>query len=236
MGQKNMNQNNKTQNNIQQQNSGNHRAEKNQKVLIIYYSKTGFTKKYAGWIAESLSQKISCDAISYADRNKISFDGYDIILYGGGFHAGMINGLKWFKKKFAQRSQMSKSENMRAAVFVTGAMPADAPDVEKALRQNFTQDEWETIQAGSPDGLLGGGRVYGRVCKVFYLQSGLCYETMGSGDKLMMAVFRTMLKKMDADSEMRQMVAQSFDITRREDITPIVDWCIEELQSSSQST
>lgn len=231
-----MGQNNMDKNNIQQQNSGNHRAAKNQKVLIVYYSKTGFTKKYAGWIAESLSQKISCDAISYAGRKKISFDGYDIVLYGGGFHAGMINGLKWFKKKLAERSQLSQSESMRAAVFATGAMPADAPDVEKALRQNFTQDEWETIRAGSTDGLQGGGRACGQVCKVFYLQSGLCYETMGAGDKLMMAVFRTMLKKMDADSEMRQMVAQSFDITRREDITPIVDWCIEELRLSSQST
>lgn len=70
----------------------------NNKSLIIYKSKTGFTERFAEWICEELS----CDMISY--------------------------------------------------------------------KENFTDEEWAKI-------------------KVFYMQSGLCYEKMGIGDKLMMAIF-----------------------------------------------
>lgn len=173
------------------------------KVLVVYYSKTGFAKKYAEWIGESLVSDMSCDVVPYEKCKKIQFGQYDTILFGGGFHAGQINGLKWFK---ARINKLKATSSIRIGVFVTGAMPSDAPDVEKTMRKNFTQQEWETI-------------------RTFYLPGGLCYEKMGIGDKLMMAVFRAMLKEANVDSRMRQMVAQSFDITNKEAITPVVEWC-----------
>ena len=180
------------------------------KVLIAYYSKTGFAKKYAEWIKESLPGSMTCDLISYEKRKTIQFGKYDIILFGGGFHAGQINGLKWFK---AQIHKLQEKSDRRIAVFATGAMPSDAPDVEKAMRQNFTEKEWADI-------------------KTFYLPGGLCYEKMGAGDKLMMAVFRTMLKKTNADSQLQQAVSHSYDIMRKEAVAPVAEWCI---TSSSQS-
>lgn len=170
------------------------------KVLVIYYSKTGFTKKYAEWFIESLPVDMDCDLIPYKERKKIQFDQYNIILFGGGFHAGMINGLKWFKTK-------ASGKGKKIAVFATGAMPADAPDVEKTMRQNFTEKEWADI-------------------KTFYLPGGLCYENMGTGDKLMMSVFKAMLKKTNADSQMQQTVAHSYDITNKEAVAPMVEWCV----------
>lgn len=180
------------------------------KVVIVYYSKTGFVKKYVEWIRESLSESMTCDLISYEKRKTIQFDQYDIILFGGGFHAGQINGLKWFK---VQIHKLPEKSDRKVAVFATGAMPSDAPDVEKTLRQNFTEKEWADI-------------------KTFYLPGGLCYEKMGAGDKLMMAVFRMILKKTNADSQMQQMVSHSFDITSKESIAPLVEWCT---TSSSRS-
>lgn len=180
------------------------------KVLITYYSKTGFVKKYVEWIKESLPESMTCDLISYEKRKTIQFGQYDIILFGGGFHAGQINGLKWFK---AQIHKLPEKSARRIAVFATGAMPSNAPDVEKTMRQNFTEKEWADI-------------------KTFYLPGGLCYEKMGTGDKLMMAVFRTILKKTNADSQMQQMVSHSFDITSKESIVPLVEWCV---TSSSRS-
>ncbi|MDE6847513.1 MAG: flavodoxin domain-containing protein [Lachnospiraceae bacterium] len=174
------------------------------KVLIVYYSKTGFTKKYAEWIEESLSEGLSCDVFSYSKRRKIQLSQYDIILFGGGFHAGQINGIKWFK---TQMHKLSDNANRRIAVFATGAMPAEAPDIEKALRQNFTEEEWAKITA-------------------FYLPGGLCYEKMGVGDRLMMAAFRALLKEKNVDSQMQQIVAHSFDLTSKELITPLVEWCV----------
>lgn len=180
------------------------------RVLIVYYSKTGFTKKYAEWIKESLPKGMDCDLFSYGERRKIQISQYDILLFGGGFHAGQINGIKWFKTQMHKVPDKVKSDR-RIAVFATGAMPADAPDIEKALRQNFTEKEWEDIRA-------------------FYLPGGLCYEKMGAGDRLMMAAFRAFLKEKNVDSRMQQAVAHSYDITSKELITPLVEWCV-----SSQS-
>lgn len=173
------------------------------KVLVIYYSKTGFTKKYAEWIGESLSSDMSCDVIPYEKRKKIQLSRYDTILFGGGFHAGQINGLKWFK---AQVNKLSEQSGIRVAVFATGGMPSEAPNVEQSMRQNFTEQEWEKI-------------------KTFYLPGGMCYEKMGVGDKIMMAIFRAMLKEAKVDDQMRQIVSHSYDITSKDAIAPIVEWC-----------
>ena len=68
------------------------------KILVIYKSKTGFTKRYAQWIKEDLS----CDIISYEKGMNLSFDSYDTVIYGGGFYAGKINGLNQFKKNLSK--------------------------------------------------------------------------------------------------------------------------------------
>ena len=175
------------------------------KALLVYYSKTGFTQKYAEWIKEALPQDISCDLVPYKERGKLKWEQYDLILFGGGFHAGMINGLKWFKAQAGRLPEQIR-QGGRTAVFATGAMPVDAPDVEKAMRQNFTEQEWAQM-------------------KTFYLPGGLCYERMGIGDKLMMSVFKAMLKESKVDSRIQQIVASSHDITSKEAIIPIVEWC-----------
>ncbi len=176
------------------------------RILIVYYSKTGFTKQYAEWIKDGLSKKTSCDLVPYKGRRKIAFGDYDVILFGGGFHAGQINGLKWFKAQIGKMPEQRKQSG-RIAVFATGAMPVGAPDVEKSMRQNFTEQEWTQI-------------------KTFYLPGGLCYEKMGAGDKLMMSMFRAMLKEAKVDSKMQQIVSHSFDMTSKEAAAPVVEWCV----------
>ena len=113
------------------------------RVLVIYKSKTGFTEQYARWICEALNG----DRVSYEKRNSISWKDYDTIIYGGGFHAGQIGGLAWFKSRWPELEGKTK------IVFATGATPAKAPAVEEALKQNFTDEEWNQVQ-------------------VFYMQSG----------------------------------------------------------------
>ena len=59
------------------------------KTLIIYTSQTGFTKKYAGWLAE----KMSGDLIDLKEAQKKDdgfFGSYDDICYGGWAMAEMI--------------------------------------------------------------------------------------------------------------------------------------------------
>lgn len=71
---------------------------------------------------------------------------------------------------------MTELSGKRLAVFATGAMPPESPEPEKALKQNFSEEEWQKL-------------------KVFYLPSGLNYEKMGAVDRAMMAMFRSLMRK-----------------------------------------
>ena len=64
------------------------------KGIVIYKSSTGFTKRYAEWIAEELG----CETITLKEATSHELSGYDTIVYGGGIRANMINGLDKFKK------------------------------------------------------------------------------------------------------------------------------------------
>ena len=70
------------------------------KTLIIYTSQTGFTKKYAQWIADEMGADIF-DLKDARKKEKDFFDGYEAIAYGGWAMAGNAVGVKWFLDKSA---------------------------------------------------------------------------------------------------------------------------------------
>lgn len=142
-----------------------------QKTGVIYCSKTGFTRKYAEWLAEALG----CEAIPYHQAVKTNWTDCDTVIFASWFHAGRIQKLDWFK-----RLPLTGKARIVAAV---GAMPADAPEVQAALRSNFA-DDWAQF-------------------RVFYLPGGLCYEKMGAADRALMAIFRRMVRQKEgADSRL----------------------------------
>ena len=59
------------------------------KILVLYKSKTGFSERYARWIAEDLQ----CDLANLAEFKKDSLLQYGLIIYGAGVYAGQINGI-----------------------------------------------------------------------------------------------------------------------------------------------
>ena len=164
------------------------------KAVVVYYSKTGFSRRYAEWISEELA----CKAVSYEDRGSIKWDQYDVILFGGGFHAGKINGLKWFKAKLPELA------GKKIIVFATGSMPPEAAEVETTMKANFTQTQWNQV-------------------KTFYLWGGLCYEKMDSRDKLMMSVLRKALKILKK-TEMLEAVSSSYDKASKEYLAPLLQY------------
>ena len=168
------------------------------KTIILYCSKTGFTRQYAQWLQEELR----CDCVPFSERNTVDLSQYQAIAFGSGCYVGKIRKLDWFKK------QAQKLRGKRLAVFFTGAMPPDAPDVHRLERENFTPEELRAI-------------------KPFYLQGGLNYKQMCLKDKLLMAGFRKMLKA-HADSSkekvMLQNIQHSFDNTSRESLLPLLDY------------
>ena len=99
------------------------------KAIVIYKSKYGSTKAYADWIAQALS----CSAV---EAGKIKVDDltkYDIIIYGGGLYAEVINGVSLITKNF------DKLKDKRLIVFTTGITPLDCRDYydRLVLQKNF---------------------------------------------------------------------------------------------------
>lgn len=156
------------------------------KTVVIYYSKTGFTKRYAQWLKEDLG----CDCIPFAERGSVDLSRYDQVVFGSSLRAGSVRKLGWLKK------QLPHWTGKKVAVFFTGAMGPDPQAVEQTVAKNFTPQERERIP-------------------VFYLWGGLKYEAMQGVDKWMLGVFRKMLasKKNPTpeDKLAAQMVASSFD-------------------------
>lgn len=171
----------------------------NRKV-VVYTSETGFTKKYAGWIAEELK----CAAMEIKDWKKQKPSDYQTVIYGGGFYAGSIKGLKKVKE------QMRAYPDVKLIVFATGATPAESKEIiQKAMDANFTEEEKKNIPA-------------------FYFQSGLNYENMGVKYKIMMKMFAKMMKKKaDKTPEeqlMAEMLTHSFDYSKKENIIELLEY------------
>lgn len=172
------------------------------KTLIIYTSQTGFTKKYAGWIAE----RVNADLLELKEAQKKEvdfFEGYDAIVYGGWAMAGTVFKSKWFFDK------ASGWKDKRLAIFCVGGSPNENPDVEAMLKRLLTDDQKQYIAA-------------------FYCQGGFCYEKMNTASKLAMKMFvGSLKKKKDATEEqkkMAEMISSSYDISDISYTDPIVEY------------
>lgn len=167
------------------------------KTIVIYNSQTGFTKRYAGWIAEA----IGADCFDLSTAKGKSMDAYEAIIFGGWARAGSISKISWFK------DNMDKWEDKKLIAFCVGASPIENPEIEPALKQNFTESELEKIS-------------------VFYCPGGFNYEKMSAPSRLMMKMFTKALKakkdKTEAEQEMVKMISASYDISDRKYIEPIL--------------
>ncbi len=167
------------------------------KTIVIYNSQTGFTKRYAQWIAEAIGG--DCFELSEAKRKDMS--GYEAIVFGGWACAGGISKLNWFK------GNMDKWEGKKLIVFCVGGSPADNPEIIPALKRNFTARELEKVS-------------------IFYCPGGFNYERMSAPSKLMMKMFIKTLKskkdKTEEEKEMVKMISASYDISDKKYVEPIL--------------
>lgn len=82
------------------------------KIAVVYQSKTGFTERYAKWIAEALS----CDCLALKGISQRTLAAYDTVVYGGGIYASRIAGLAKIKRLYQGD----------LVVFAVGASPVQA--------------------------------------------------------------------------------------------------------------
>lgn len=168
------------------------------KAIVIYKTKTGFTKRYAEWICEELK----CEISNYRNFHQSDLKNYDFVIYGSRIHAGKIDGLKKIKK------MLQNNEGSKLIVFATGATPSEVKDaINKIWKSNFSDQELKTIPH-------------------FYMPSGLNYEKMGTVDHLIMKSLAKILssknKKNIEESGCEQAIVKSHDISSIEYIDPLV--------------
>lgn len=173
------------------------------KILVTYKSKTGFTKKYA----EMIAKEIECSLVDFKEITEEKMSDFDVVVFGGGLHAGMINGLKKAKEMFEKSSAKS------FVVFATGGTPNEAKEkIDEIWKNQLSKEELVSVPH-------------------FYMQSGICYENMSLPDKALMKMAAAMLsKKKDKDSfeeGFEQAISSSYDISSKEYAQPLIDYLLE---------
>ncbi len=167
------------------------------KTIIIYNSQTGFTKRYAEWIAEAAE----ADCIELSAAKKKDLTAYEAIVFGSWACAGSISKISWFK------GNIDKWAGKKLIVFCVGASPIENPEVEIALSQIFNESERKKAA-------------------LFYCPGGLNYDKMSAPSKLMMKLFVKSLKakkvKTQEDELMIKMISSSYDIAGKQYIEPIL--------------
>ena len=167
------------------------------KIVVIYNSQTGFTKRYAEWIAEATG----ADCLELSVAKKKDLTAYETIIFGGWACAGSISKISWFKRN------MDKWADKKLIAFCVGGSPIDNPEIEVSLNQNFSEMERKRV-------------------KTFYCPGGFNYEKMSTPSKLMMKMFVKTLKakkdKTEAEQVMVKMISSSYDISDKKYIEPIL--------------
>jgi len=166
-------------------------------AVVVYRSKTGFTKRYAEWI----SQELGCDIKENVRLSKADIMPYDTVIYGGGLYASGINGLGLIKGNF----DAIKDKNL--IVFATGLTLPEQGYVSKVWQANFNEEQRRSI-------------------KRFYFRGGLDYSKLGRCGKLVMNIMKFVLKNKKTPMEDEFGALEAFDkpvdFTYKENIVPLI--------------
>ncbi len=169
------------------------------KIVVVYKSITGFTRKYAEWITEELNADIF-------KREEVSVDKlfeYDTVIYGGCLHAAGITGVNIIKKNLVQL----KDKNI--IVFVTGASPFKEGLIDEIRGKNFKERERKNI-------------------KLYYFRGGFDFNKLNLTNKIIMTLFKWKLQsirnKTPDEKEMLAAYEHPVDFTKRENIKELINY------------
>ena len=165
------------------------------KILIVYKSKTGFTKRYVDWICE----EVTCDTRTLNETKSSDIDKYDIIIYGAGIRAGFISGLKKFKK-------LVDINNKKVIVFATGAVAKSDDMIQPVIENNLADCKSR----------VGFFYFESGIC---YEKMGAFSRGMM---RIFSKMLNAKKDKSEIDEEMSKAIMSSFDNSKKENIESLV--------------
>lgn len=141
------------------------------------------------------------DAVPVEKIKAPQLSSYDVVIFGGGIHAGAINGIRFIN------NNLSSMINTKLVVFATGATPAIPEEIEKFRKANIPPDTDIAF---------------------FYFQSGMNYAGMHGSDKLLMGMLKAFLKlkknKSDVEQGAADAIRHSYDYSDRNQIAPLINY------------
>jgi len=176
------------------------------KVLIMYFSKYGTTKKYAQWIAEELNG----DIFDIKNVNQDILVNYDTIILGSALYAGNIEGLNIIINNY------EKIKGKKIAMYTCGVA-----DYSKAENINAIKERISNIL---PENIMTH-------IKIFYLRGGINYKKLSLLHKIMMWMVKNMIMKKTPDQlneenkEFLETYGKTADFTNKDNINEIINYC-----------
>lgn len=126
-----------------------------EKVAVIYKSKYGATKRYAGWIA----LKLDADLYELSDISKNDLKKYDRIIYGGPLYRGKIKGIKFITNNY------DNIKDKKISLFMVGMKSFEESYINTTLINNIDQEVINNID-------------------VFYFRGKLNYKELSIKDRI----------------------------------------------------
>lgn len=180
----------------------------NKRIVVVYKSITGFTKRYAQWIAEA----IDCDIKEISNVSGATLQQYDTVIYGGGLYAGGVSGMKKLVKLYPAIS------DKELILFTCGVANTE-------LSENIKHIE-DGISKVIPKDM--------HTCmKQFHLRGGIDYSKLSVIHRMMMWMLcRTVKKKgyenLSGDDKMIvDTYGKRVDFSDQKTIKPILDYLSE---------
>lgn len=100
------------------------------KCLLVYQSKSGYTKRYM----EMLAEQIEATVVELKSVNPAVFSEFEAIVFAGGVYAGKISGIKKFVKS------LGRIIDKKLAVIAVGASPGSQALRDKLMTANLASD------------------------------------------------------------------------------------------------
>ena len=154
---------------------------KNEKTVVLYQSKTGYTKKYA----VALAERLNCTLLEGSKVSVKDLSGYDTIFVGGGIYAGGINGAKLLTGNYEQL------KNKQLILFAVGSSPVKEEVIDQLRKQNIPAEQQSRI-------------------KLYYLRGGFDYSKLSGFYKFMMSLMKKQLHKLEATTPEADQIFNDF--------------------------
>ena len=133
----------------------------NNKIAVIYKSRYGATKRYAGWIA----LKLGADLYEVSDIRKKDLKEYGTIIYGAPLYCEKIKGIKFVINNY----EYLKNKNIK--LFMVGIENYDDIYIQSILKNNIPKDILKNIDT-------------------FYFRGKLNYKELSIKDRIFISLLK----------------------------------------------